>query len=170
MEDGAAGFAGSKQSEIRGWERVRSRGGVEASEGAMLGCWRERWSMDTDVSGLPLGPDTGVAIVGIGPSAGESKGRIEAMLSRFDFRGEVLRAMLLRGVEPLAESKLPCESSCRQFMMRSFGGCVAVLSRLDFPIESILFERPTMEPARFEKTEAASQLSVSRFLFVCAQS
>jgi hypothetical protein len=126
--------------------------------------------METDGLGLSLGPETGVAIVGIGPRAGESNGRMEARLARFVLRGEVLRAMLPRGVDPLTESKLPCDSSCRQLMIRSLGGCVAVLSRLDLPSESTLGDRPVLEPARFEKTDAASQLSVNRFRFLCAQS
>jgi hypothetical protein len=148
---------------------VRWRGGVDGWDGGAL-WWTDKRSMERDFWELPLGPEHVVVTVGMGPREGESSGRREAVLLRLDFRGEELRAMLRRGVGPFTESKLPWESSCRQFMMRSLGGCVDVLSLLARPNERILFERPTLEPARLEKTDAASQLSVRRFRLACAQS
>ena len=74
------------------------------------------------------------------------------------------------GVVPLTESKLPWDMSCRQDMMRSFGGCVEVLSLRVRPVweDRMLLGRPNLD--RFENTEAVSQLSMARVRFENAQS
>jgi hypothetical protein len=77
-------------------------------------------SIDIEVLGVPEGPESFVCI---GFKLGESGWRTEFRLMRAkDLRGEALR----RGNE-LLESKLPFDMSCRQVMMRSFGGCVDIL-------------------------------------------
>lgn len=64
-------------------------------------------------------------------------------------RGDMLR--LLRRIDPLGECRLgewrlPFEMPCRQVMMRSLGGCVDALSRLERLVrESMLLGRPIFE-------------------------
>lgn len=97
----------------------------------------------------------------IGSKTGLSKALLEVTLVRLlFFLGEILRPILLLG-----DSNPPCARSCRHDMMRSFGGCVDVLSRLVRPVreEMMLLGRPRrMEPVRRERREAASQLSEAR--------
>ena len=107
-----------------------------------------------------------VAVEGAAPSEGELVGLVEeVMLVRLDFRGEALRAW--RSEEPFTESKLPCDMSCRQDLIRSSGGWVDVLSLLarPVPLERILLGRPILVPVRFERTEPLSQLSAARCRF-----
>ena len=63
--------------------------------------------------------------------------------------------------------------SCRHDMMRSFAGCVDVLSRLVRPVrdEMTLLGRPSrIEPVLRERREAASQFSEARRRLWYAQS
>ena len=98
-----------------------------------------------DVFGVPLGPVLVVSWESVGRRPGESGARAECKLSAaIDLRGEALRALLLRA-DPV-ESKLPCEMLCCQFMMRSLGGWVDTLSRLErLARDTILLGRPSLE-------------------------
>ena len=100
---------------------------------------------DVDVFGFPLEPESVVSLEPVGRRTGESGARAECKLSAaMDLRGEGLRPLLLR-TDPL-ESKLPCETLCCQFMMRSLGGWVDTLSRLDrLARDTTLLGRPNLE-------------------------
>lgn len=135
-------------------------GGVDTSECDAL-C-AGVWSYDTEVLGVPVGPELVVSWDLVGFKDGVSGAGVELMLSAaIDLRGETLRPFLRR-TEPV-ESKLPCEIPCRQVMMRSFGGCVDTLSRLERLVrERMLLGRPILDEV--------SQVSRSRTRLSYAQS
>lgn len=134
----------------------------------------EEWCEGDRVSG----PVMVVVKVGAGPRAragecacpvgGESGYWVEEGRD-FGLRGEMLRAMLWRGV--LEVESAPARP-WRQDMMRSFAGWVDVLSRrFEVRWEMMLVGRPRrMEPVRREKTDEASQLSEARRRLWKAQS
>jgi hypothetical protein len=75
-----------------------------------------------------------------------------------DFRGEALR----REME-LVESMLPCDMPCRHVMMRSFGGCVDMLSLRDRLVRDIILLGRPMPDALF--MDVVSHCSLIRMRF-----
>jgi len=130
--------------------------------------------MSMEVFGVAFVRFEAVSVVSVGPIAGESTACVDVMLVSLPkgFLGLTLLASDRRGVPPLAESKLPCEMSCRHDIILSLGGCVDVLSLLVLPVvcDIILLGLPIFEPVRFENTDEVSQLSFARARFWNAQS
>ena len=113
--------------------------------------------MDMEVFGVPVGLVSRVSFVCVERRTGES---VDLKLrAASDLRGEALR----RGRDEL-ESKLPMP--CRHVMIRSFGGCVDILSLLEVR-DIMLLGRPIPD-ARF--MDAVSNCSLIRRRFAKAQS
>lgn len=134
-------------------------GGREASEesvGEVL-CVEGAWCAEMDVVGVTMGPAT-LASAGRNGDSGRRGCRLAN-----DLRGEALR----RGRE-LFKSKLLWEMPWRHVMMRSFGGCVETLSRLErLVLERMLLGLPIPDASFIE---AVSQVSLLRMRFANAQS
>jgi hypothetical protein len=139
------------------------RGGVDVPDCDAL-CESVR-SIDTEVFGVPVGPEARLSFVCMGCRLGESGCRTEFRLRRArDLRGELLR----RGSE-LLESKLPCDMPCLQVMMRSLGGCVEMLLLREWLVrDRMLLGRPSLEPALLR--EPVSHVSLIRTRLLNAQS
>lgn len=77
--------------------------------------------MSGEVLGVALVRFEAVSVVSVGPRAEESTARVDVALVSLPkgFLGLGLLASDRRGVPPLAESKLPCEMSCRHDMILS---------------------------------------------------
>jgi hypothetical protein len=140
------------------------RGGVEISDcDASNEVLR---STDIEVFGVPDGAELSVSFVCMGRRLGDSGWRTEVILRRAsDLRGDALR----RASELLVESKLPCDMPCRQVMIRSFGGCVDMLSLRDRLVrDNMLLGLPIFGPAL--RSDVVSHVSLNRMRFANAQS